>query len=59
MHTLKFFILPSLAVAVWVSLAAGTVVGFGRFAAATQPAPVTKPAPAPVAPTTPVLTATR
>ncbi|MCC6336836.1 MAG: hypothetical protein IT380_22940 [Myxococcales bacterium] len=45
MHALKFFVLPSLAVAVWMSLAAGTLLGFGEFAMATNPPAKVKKAP--------------
>lgn len=60
MHALKYFVLPSLAVAVWMSLAAGTLLGFGEFAMATQPPAKVKRVPAPTMPVNaPVLTAAR
>ncbi|MEW6434525.1 MAG: hypothetical protein AB1730_23735 [Myxococcota bacterium] len=60
MHTFKFFVLPSLGVAVWISLAAGTLLGFGEFAMATNPPAKVKrvPAPEPIV-DAPVLTAER
>lgn len=58
MHTLKFFILPSLAVTVWMALAAGTLLGFGEFAMATNPPAKVKQQPVQTI-DAPVLTAQR
>lgn len=58
MHSIKFFVLPSLAVAVWMSLVAGTLLGFGEFAVATERPAQVKPAPAQIV-DSPVLTASR
>lgn len=58
MHAFKFFFLPSLAVAVWMSLVAGTLLGFGEFAVATERPAKVQPAPVPVL-DAPVLTAAR
>jgi hypothetical protein len=58
MHALRFFVLPSLAVAVWMSLVVGTLLGFGEFATAMQRPAQVRPTHAPAV-DAPVLTASR
>lgn len=58
MHSIKYFVLPSVGVAVWMALVTGTLLGFGDFALATEKPAQVKPAPAQVI-AAPVLTAAR
>lgn len=45
MHSIKYFVLPSFGVAVWAALVAGTLLGFGEFALATEKPAQVRPAP--------------